>query len=473
MGELFSDFISSKLTFRNPEYQNALITGQWNFKNPQSGRWERKHIPEKISGFRIEDDVLILPRGFWQRLKPFLRKNNIGHYVKQEVVEHIAKKKFKYVIPVALRDYQKDAVSAAIKGNSGIIQAPCGSGKTQILTEIARRLNQWTLILVHTEDLMDQMQSRLSQSFGMKIGTIKQKTVDIRPITVASVQTLARRELTPEFLRRWGCVMLDESHHMPAESFTKVVSQFPARYRFGTTATDQRNDRLEGLMFATIGYRLYGISYETLYKQGYLVRPVVRVIETDFEYRMRNKNQYHKLLTALITDKKRNAMIVRNLLLKPEAHHLILSSRIEHLKILHDALIAADPSLADVSSLLIGEMKSPERKKVLFDMMDGNMNYIFATQLADEGLDLPILDTLHLVFPTRAENKVQQQIGRIQRPYPDKIEVPTCYDYEDIGSPTLERQSYSRRQVYKNIGAKVKWQKKERPQELSALLSRT
>lgn len=441
-------FIKDNLTFWNPEFVAARRTGRW--ISPELQR------NAKIHAWEMNNECLMIPRGFWQRLSVFLRKKKIKFKVEDLRITNVSKTKFRYNIPVDLRDYQERAVEAAITAQSGIIQAPCGSGKTQILTEIARRLNQMTLILVHTDDLMQQMQRRMARSFGMPIGTIKQNIMDIQPITVASVQTLARRELSEEFLAMWGCVMLDESHHLPATSFSQILKQFPARYRFGTTATTKRTDNLEGLMYAVVGYRVFNVTYEELYAQGHLVPPIVRGIETSFEYRMANQRQYGKLLDSLVHDEDRNRLILSNLLKEQDSHNLILSGRIEQLEILHRMLIEAAPELEDRAQLLIGRMSSREREEVLFGMMEGRVNYIFATQLADEGLDLPILDRLHLVYPARAETKIQQQVGRIQRPYNDKNGDPICYDYIDIRSPSLANQYQSRQGVYREIKAKVK-----------------
>ena len=265
--------------------------------------------------------------------------------------------------------------------------------------------------------------------------------------------TLRRRELSESFLNRWGVVVLDEVHHQPADSFMKVMNQFPAKHRFGATATTRRKDALEGMMYAIIGQRIFNITYRELYDGGWLMPAKVHPIYTDFVGNMMNKRDYGKMVKRLTLNVPRNQLINDNLMENSEHFNLVLSSRIEHLEILHANLIETDPSLENKARLLIGRMKGSEREEVINDMRNGDINYIFATQLADEGLDLPRLDRLHLVFPSRAEAKVQQQIGRIQRTFNGKDDA-LCYDFVD-GGKTFSNQATARRLVYKDMECEI------------------
>jgi superfamily II DNA or RNA helicase len=438
-------FAQKHLTFWNPAYISARRTGRWISQEMRASA--------RITGFEIFDDYISLPRGFWYRLKAHLDEQNIRYKLLNETIERPYHKKYKYAIPVDIRPYQVEAVDKAVR-KSGVIQAPCGSGKTQILTEIIRRKNQWSLIIVHTEDLIVQMRERLEESFGMPIGLIRQTTEDIQPITVASVMTLKNRDLSADFLNKWGLVALDESHHMPADSFQTVIKQFPARWRYGTTATTKRADGLHGLMYAVIGYRLYDIPYSRLYDEGWLMPAQVKVIDTSFFFQMYSSKQYQKMVGTLAVDERRNSFIVDNLLKSRNHFNLVLSSRIDHLQALYDLMLQRRPELTERARMLTGRAGKDERREILRDMRLGDINYIFATQLADEGLDVPVLDRLHLVYPTRSERKIQQQVGRIQRTHPDKDDA-IVYDYRDRLIGILERQFRARTTVYRATGCTV------------------
>lgn len=456
----------SRLEVRGPEKQIDLLLPEVNrsliFENPkytQAIRMGTRIDPElrsnrNLTFFDFDGEKLILPRGYWHQLERFLKKKKIKYKFIDKTVKRKMVASVDYAEPVKLRPYQLEAVERAVKIESGVIQAPCGAGKTQILAEITRRLGVWTLIIVHTDDLLKQTVERFERAFGTEIGVIKQDRMDLRQITVASVMTLRRRKMTRKFLRKWGCVMLDEAHHAPAESFSTVMQLFPARYRFGATATPYRNDNLHGMMFAVIGLRIFEISYDTLYKGGWLMPAKVKVVYTDFEYRLQRRRGYSQMLSNIVTDKKRNELIIKNLWKCRKRYNLVLSRQIKHLKELHAMFVKAHPELEEQTQLLIGHMSRAQRDSVLESMMEGNINYVFATQLADEGLDVPILDRLHLIFPGRAEGKVQQQIGRIQRTYPGKKKA-ICYDYVDRKTSVLSRQAEAREEVYRNTGCTI------------------
>ena len=62
------------------------------------------------------------------------------------------------------------------------------------------------------------------------------------------VQSLARREDVRELTSRYGLVIVDECHHVPAVTFERVVRQIGASSWLGLTATPYRRDGLEGLI---------------------------------------------------------------------------------------------------------------------------------------------------------------------------------------------------------------------------------
>jgi superfamily II DNA or RNA helicase len=77
-------------------------------------------------------------------------------------------------------------------------------------------------------------------------------------------------------------------------------------------------------------------------------------------------------------------------------------------------------------------------------MNQGGLNVLFATKIADEGLDIRRLDRLFLTCPVRSTNKVVQQIGRIQRAFPGKQDA-VVYDFVDSLCGLTKSQFYSRR----------------------------
>ena len=86
-----------------------------------------------------------------------------------------------------------------------------------------------------------------------------------------------------------------------------------------------------------------------------------------------------------------------------ERYNLVLSSRIQHLETLASlyALHSSD------YKVITGKVSNKNREEIVSDMKNGRLHVIFATQLADEGLDIPNLDTLHLVHPTKSQGRIE------------------------------------------------------------------
>ena len=129
--------------------------------------------------------------------------------------------------------------------------------------------------------------------------------------------TLARRHLDDEFLSQWGCIILDEAHHCPAQCFQEVMTQFPAYYRFGATATPRREDNLQGLLYAICGPVIAKVQRRALKAAGLIVDPVVMVEETGFSYPYTNMRQWQPMVRSLIHDRRRNAQIIENIITRP------------------------------------------------------------------------------------------------------------------------------------------------------------
>jgi CxxC-x17-CxxC domain-containing protein len=81
------------------------------------------------------------------------------------------------------------------------------------------------------------------------------------------------------------------------------------------------------------------------------------------------------------------------------------------------------------------------------ELRNRELNVVFATKVADEGLDIEHLDRLFIATPYRSAQKVKQQVGRIMRPAEGKSDA-IVYDFVDEKIPVLQNQVEIRKDIY-------------------------
>jgi hypothetical protein len=260
-------------TFPNPKRETLERLGKWTGNEPE-------YITLSDRG---DDGTLLLPRGYFPALVSDLRWHDLQFAVKDLTIAPPLRQKVE--AKGILYPYQERALSDLLRYQTGVIEAPTGSGKTNILLSAAARLGTPALILVHTTELLRQTCGRIRSWLGIEPGTIQGKKTNLQPVTVAMIQTLSRRNLQEEGIAdNFGAVLVDEAHHSPAMTWAAVLSRMPARYKYGFTATAWRKDGMHFLMWRLIGNKTARISREEVEEAGKIVWPEVETIETDYYF---------------------------------------------------------------------------------------------------------------------------------------------------------------------------------------------
>lgn len=435
------------LIIQNPEYMKKLRMGLW------TGKTEKQ-----LYFFYVDGDVLALPCGTGKQIRRFLGRDT-------EILQNLAENgviEFPGEIP--LYGYQEEAVAAMKKAGCGILQSPCGSGKTQMGIALAAKLQRKTLWLTHTGDLLGQSYNRAMQYYPERIlGKITAGKVQIGShLTFATVQTLSKLDLE-KYKYTWDVIIVDECHRVSGspgsmKMFYRVMSRLAARYKFGLSATVHRSDGLIQSTFAILGDVQYKVPDEAvaektmpveILKRGTGIRINRCCLDTD------GTLIYSRLIPYLTEHSGRCGMIVEDLEKNQDHSNLILSDRLEHLRMLKSML---PEGLRDASVMIDGKMTSKkaryERVQAIEDMKTGKRRFLFASySLAKEGLDIPRLDRLYLTTPKKDYAVVTQSIGRIARTSAGK-EQPVCYDYVD-DIQFCENQWKRRRTIYRKAGCKI------------------
>jgi len=419
------ELLRQRLTLPNPDYniRSRMMLSTW--------RIEREFCYLKTT----EDGWHHAPRGS-------VVAKTIKSAIKPEVIDLRATyDRSELICSIELRNYQKSAINALAKNVQGIVQAPCGAGKTILGIGAIAKLGQPTLVLVHTNDLVDQWASAVSKHMGIDTGLIAGGDARAGFVTIATVQSLAT--LTDDKItalgRGFGCVIVDEAHHVPAETFSRVLGGLAAKYRFGLTATPERADGLTPLLGLAIGETVSSITHEELISAGHLVVPKVVPVRTGCKS---GATDHNELLQELSTSPRRNRAIVEMAEGSADDGHsvLILSNRVAHCEVLAEQLHA---------EALHGKTPRKMRKDILDRFRSGDLKVLCATSLADEGLDVSRLSRLILALPSRAEGRTIQRLGRLMRPHNGKSE-PMLFDFIDDHG-IAKRQWYARRKAYKSV----------------------
>lgn len=446
--ELLSELRDS-LTRENPAYFQMK---RMRDRNPYKMMYA-KLPPATISSIEEDGDTVYVPRGIMKHLIESAKNHGKELVFFDERIAYERDNSMAIAEHITLKDYQKRAIGQIIMNGYGVLVAPCGGGKTVMGVGITTVLRQPTLILVHTNDLLSQWRRELAEKsllpggIGVWGGGEKKQG----QVVVATIQSLIRSN--PSSLREWlsqfGCVILDEAHHCPAETFMSVINLCPARYRFGLTATPRRKDGLEFLMHDVIGPIVAEITDTELTAEGRSQPCVVREVQTKFFTRY-TADEWTKLLGELTADAERNQLIVESIHADWMAGHfpLALSERVSHCHEIAKALRARGMN----AHVLVGEVPKNTRDTIVDHAKRGLIDAIVATKVADEGLDIPQLSCIHLMTPTANEAKTQQRIGRIRRPIEGKTSL--VVDYQDLRVPALMRMSKARKSLYRRWGFK-------------------
>jgi len=151
---------------------------------------------------------------------------------------------YEFEINSSLRPEQQAVVDTFKSGRelkSGILQAPCGWGKTYTICSLIHHANVKTLVIVHTRLLFYQWVKVLLELISnVKVGRVGDGLYEINDITVAIYKSLNNN--LEEMKDYFSLTIVDEVHLCPAEVFSSTLNSISAKVRIGMSATPKRRD---------------------------------------------------------------------------------------------------------------------------------------------------------------------------------------------------------------------------------------
>jgi len=428
-------FLKDELNFVNTEYLVRKKMG----KNTWGSEYYFRCVEETATD-------IVIPRGAIGKLLRFCKESKIEFELDDERQKL---NPVSFTSEIQLREYQKPAIDAASKKDIGVIVAPPGTGKTVIALKIIADKQQPALIVVHRKQLADQWMERIQTFLGIpknEIGRIGQgKGKPGKRITISMIQSL-QKELAKgdnNLNKAFGTIIIDECHHIPAETFRNTIGQLHTYYIYGLTATPFRKYNDGKLIFIHLGEVIAELKPKDVktYKKA---RVIVRISELDMPFNSKT-DRFETLSKVLVHDSARNRLIINDLteVLNSGRKAVILTERKEHIETLNQYLKQKYETIT-----LSGDDTENNRNAKWEVLKEGNYQVLITTgQYFGEGTDLQNVECLFLVYPFSFEGKLVQYIGRVQR---SEI-TPTIYDYRDYKIDYLNKLFLKRNTYYRKL----------------------
>lgn len=430
-------------------------------------RWDgRKKLFNKQTGK--------FPMGLWSRIEAMLREHRVVWVttdtrtsIRSEIVVDLTES-------VEPRPYQDDAVRTAILSGRSILQVATGGGKTVIASKLIASLKCNTIFMVHTKDLLYQAKSSFEEMLvGQEIGQIGDGVIDIKPITVATMQAMSKH-LGVKFekglddadyksekmtnttkrakdidacVKAADMVIWDEVHRVACDMAMGVAAKIEhSTYWVGLSASPWRDDGADIVIEAAIGSVGFRLSASELIDMGYLVPPIIKRVRVKssipWEQDSRSYDQIYK--EEIVENEGRNRLILKYAsdFMELDIPSLILVTQIKHGNTIKK-LIKEEYHPID---FLSGRDLSIVRNETIQQMRDGTRLSLIASTIADEGLDIKRLAGLIMAGGGKSSTRALQRVGRVLRPFEGKTHA-LIIDFDDEAL-YLRSHSQKRKEIF-------------------------
>jgi DNA excision repair protein ERCC-3 len=317
-------------------------------------------------------------------------------------------------LDVDLRGYQREWIREFTDVKSGVLVGPPGSGKTVAALGVLAAVGGETLILVPNRELATQWRDEILARSTLspdQVGEYHGGKKEVRPVTIATYQTAGmdrHRQLFDE--RRWGLIVYDEVHHVPATVYRRSAD-LQTKHRLGLSATPIREDDREKDIFTLIGPPI-GTDWDALFDAGFVQEPEVEIRYVPWDSDERRREH------ASTSGHDRRQVAATNPAKLREVRHLLATHRDAKALIFVEYIDHGD-ALAEALSVpfLSGETRHARREKLLSEFRHGQRDALVVSRVGDEGIDLPDADLVVVASGLGGSRRQgAQRAGRAMRP---------------------------------------------------------
>src|SRR5437588_5275133 len=373
------------------------------------------------------------------------------------------------------RPYQEEALTRWLaEGSAGVVVLPTGAGKTLVAAMAIHETRLWTLAVVPTLDLLGQWRTALANALSInadEIGVFGGGEKELKPITIITYDSAS---LYPRELSRFGLLIFDECHHLPAPTYRLIAESAFSPLRLGLSATPERSDMAHVELDELIGPEVYRRSPAELTEGRYLAQYQEKII--DIALSGEDEIRYAEQRRIYSSFLRRRRIVIRSpedfqqklIFLSardPEARTAMLAwrearqiamnapakySEIERLLHKHAAdqvLLFSEynPVVDQISRrfcLPSITYKTPteERRTILDRFRTGQYTKLVTGRVLNEGVDVPDCRVAIIVSGNSTKREYIQRLGRILRPKEGEALL-----YELVTTGTTEEEMAKRR----------------------------
>lgn len=330
---------------------------------------------------------------------------------------------------IAPNKMQQEALTALAKlqqdnKHKALLISATGTGKTYLSAFAVKKANPKRLLfLAHREQILKQACKTFAKIIpDIQYGILSANHKDFhKPYLFATINMLNKEENLTQFTpTHFDYIIIDETHRAGANSYLKILNYFQPQFLLGMTATPERTDGFDI-------YQLFdhNIAYEIRLNQAMqenLLCPFHYFGITDITVDDQEIND-NSTFNDLTTDARVTHIINQSQYYGFSGERLrglIFCSQIEEAQILSQKFNERGFNTIALSGKDSQETRTNAIHKLEQKERSTGLDYIFTVDIMNEGIDIPAINQIIMLRPTKSAIIFVQQLGRGLRKYPQK-----------------------------------------------------
>lgn len=324
---------------------------------------------------------------------------------------------------------QQEALKALAKlqqdnKQKALLISATGTGKTYLSAFAVKKANPKRLLfLAHREQILKQACKTFAKIIpDIQYGILSANHKDFhKPYLFSTINMLSKEENLTQFApTHFDYIIIDETHRAGASSYLKILNYFQPQFLLGMTATPERTDGFDI-------YQLFdhNIAYEIRLNQAMqenLLCPFHYFGITDITVDDQEIND-NSTFNDLTTDARVTHIINQSQYYGFSGERLrglIFCSQIEEAQILSQKFNERGFNTISLSGKDSQETRTNAIHKLEQKERSTGLDYIFTVDIMNEGIDIPAINQIIMLRPTKSAIIFVQQLGRGLRKYPQK-----------------------------------------------------